>query len=394
MRSSRRPAATAVSAAGSTARPRSSCSTRRPTSTATARSARATSASCGSPASTRRRALNDMTYSRLIQGLKAAGVEVDRKVLADLAVNDAAGLRRARRGRPRRAADRRHRRPRGRAEAAQLPDRHHLDPLTAGPGSTTPDPALGPRGRAPVRRRGPAGGPRGAARRCSSCTPTRTAQDALRRPARRGARARSPPVSRDGPRGDGRDGHAAGRCSASRRCSTSPSRTALAGAPRLVAVLEARQRPGQRRHGHPHRRRRRRRRGRAHRRLDRPAQRQVRAGHRRQPVAPAGRARRRRWPTPSRRCARRACRCSPPRGARRRRPRRPASTRARSPRPTAWLLGNEAAGLSDEALALADRTVRIPIHGRAESLNLATAAAAVCLYASARAHRDRRRVQA
>ena len=33
--------------------------------------------------------LNDMTYSRLMQGLKAAGVEVDRKVLADLAVHDA-----------------------------------------------------------------------------------------------------------------------------------------------------------------------------------------------------------------------------------------------------------------------------------------------------------------
>ena len=31
---------------------------------------------------------NDMTYSRLMQGLKAAGVEVDRKVLADLAVTD------------------------------------------------------------------------------------------------------------------------------------------------------------------------------------------------------------------------------------------------------------------------------------------------------------------
>ena len=54
--------------------------------------------------------------------------------------------------------------------------------------------------------------------------------------------------------------------------------------------------------------------------------------------------------------------------------------------PTAWLLGNEAAGLSAAALALADRTVRIPLRGRAESLNLATAAA-VCLYASARAHR-------
>jgi len=56
--------------------------------------------------------------------------------------------------------------------------------------------------------------------------------------------------------------------------------------------------------------------------------------------------------------------------------------------PTAWLLGAEASGLSEQALALADRTVRIPLRGRAESLNLSTAAA-VCLYASARAHRER-----
>ncbi|GAA3874170.1 50S ribosomal protein L20 [Tessaracoccus defluvii] len=31
-----------------------------------------------------------MTYNRLISGLKNAGVEVDRKILADLAVNDVA----------------------------------------------------------------------------------------------------------------------------------------------------------------------------------------------------------------------------------------------------------------------------------------------------------------
>ena len=36
--------------------------------------------------------LNGMTYNRFIQGLKASGVEVDRKVLADLAVNDAAAF--------------------------------------------------------------------------------------------------------------------------------------------------------------------------------------------------------------------------------------------------------------------------------------------------------------
>ena len=35
---------------------------------------------------------NGMTYNRFIQGLKAAGVEVDRKILADLAVNDPAAF--------------------------------------------------------------------------------------------------------------------------------------------------------------------------------------------------------------------------------------------------------------------------------------------------------------
>jgi len=54
--------------------------------------------------------------------------------------------------------------------------------------------------------------------------------------------------------------------------------------------------------------------------------------------------------------------------------------------PTAWLFGNEAHGLPAGVAAAADHRVRIPIHGRAESLNLATAAA-LCLYASARAQR-------
>jgi TrmH family RNA methyltransferase len=54
--------------------------------------------------------------------------------------------------------------------------------------------------------------------------------------------------------------------------------------------------------------------------------------------------------------------------------------------PTAWLFGNEARGLADEDLALADRAVAVPIYGRAESMNLATAAS-VCLYESAFAHR-------
>jgi TrmH family RNA methyltransferase len=55
-------------------------------------------------------------------------------------------------------------------------------------------------------------------------------------------------------------------------------------------------------------------------------------------------------------------------------------------RPTAWLFGNEARGLSDETLAVADRAVKVPIYGHAESMNLATAAS-VCLYESAFAQR-------
>jgi TrmH family RNA methyltransferase len=53
--------------------------------------------------------------------------------------------------------------------------------------------------------------------------------------------------------------------------------------------------------------------------------------------------------------------------------------------PTAWLFGNEAWGLPDDVAALADHRVRIPIRGRAESLNLSTAAA-LCLFESARHH--------
>lgn len=54
--------------------------------------------------------------------------------------------------------------------------------------------------------------------------------------------------------------------------------------------------------------------------------------------------------------------------------------------PTMWVLGNEAWGLPDDVLTLVDHAVAVPIYGKAESLNLATAAA-VLLYASARAQR-------
>lgn len=55
-------------------------------------------------------------------------------------------------------------------------------------------------------------------------------------------------------------------------------------------------------------------------------------------------------------------------------------------RRTAWVFGNEAWGITPGDATLCDRVVAVPIYGLAESLNVATAAA-VCLYATARAQR-------
>jgi TrmH family RNA methyltransferase len=49
--------------------------------------------------------------------------------------------------------------------------------------------------------------------------------------------------------------------------------------------------------------------------------------------------------------------------------------------PTAWLFGSEAHGLPEEVKSAADESLRVPIYGKAESLNLATAAT-ICLYAT------------
>lgn len=57
-------------------------------------------------------------------------------------------------------------------------------------------------------------------------------------------------------------------------------------------------------------------------------------------------------------------------------------------RPTLWVLGNETWGLPAGHADLMDALVRVPIYGRAESLNLSTAAA-VLLYATATAQRRR-----
>ena len=54
--------------------------------------------------------------------------------------------------------------------------------------------------------------------------------------------------------------------------------------------------------------------------------------------------------------------------------------------PHAWVMGNEAWGLESDTRQACDAVVRVPIYGKAESLNLAMAAT-VCLYASAAVQR-------
>ena len=159
-----------------------------------------------------------------------------------------------------------------------------------------------------------------------------------------------------------------------------PRRAALADAA-PGRDLRRRARPRQRRHRDPHRRRGGRRRRRAGRQLRRRLQPQDGPGQRRQPLPPAPGGRARRGLALSRRPGR-GPHVLAADGTARSRSTRPATCWAR----TAWLFGNEAWGLPPEVAPLADHRVRIPIHGRAESLNLSTAAA-LCLYASASAHR-------
>ena len=58
--------------------------------------------------------------------------------------------------------------------------------------------------------------------------------------------------------------------------------------------------------------------------------------------------------------------------------------------PHAWVMGNEARGLSEQQEALCDVLVRVPMTGAAESLNLA-AAAAMCLFSSQHVRTHHRR---
>ena len=115
---------------------------------------------------------NDISYSRFVAGLKAAEIEVDRKVLADLAVRDSAAVRRAGHA--------------PHARRSKLPDRRRARSgrATARSGGCVSCCAIrGPRApRRRVRGRGPARGRRRA-------RPRRRARGGVPRPAARSARS-------------------------------------------------------------------------------------------------------------------------------------------------------------------------------------------------------------
>ena len=326
---------------------------------------------------------NGMTYNRFVQGLKAAGVEVDRKVLADLAVTDEAAFAAL-----------------VEVAKANLPAK---ESAANGIGSLTTqvEPPRTERAARVVAARKLL---RRAGRDRAGRFLVEGAQ-AVREALRHGrvrelfvtdaAAARHPELLGAGARVRITD-----RAAASLSDTVTPQGifavcdlldVPLDRALARCAAARRRVRRGgrsrQRGHGRAGRRRGGRRRRRARGRHGRPAQRQGRAGVHRLRVPPPHRARarhrgrarrlprgrahhaRRRRATASSTCTtRRSRRCSPGPSpgysvARRTAYRRPLPERA-------------------------DHRVRVPIHGRAESLNLATAAA-VCLYASVGARRLR-----
>ena len=147
---------------------------------------------------------NDMTYNRFIQGLRLAGVEVDRKVLADLAVTDAAAFAALVEVATRRGRGRGHRRRRAHSRRPPEPPATGSAQLRT-PGS--PRPGGSPDGTAAAR---PGVSLPRARRRCARRWRRRTrsielfataeAVDAPRRPARagRGSRRRDQRAGRRG----------------------------------------------------------------------------------------------------------------------------------------------------------------------------------------------------
>ncbi len=278
---------------------------------------------------------NGMTYNRLIQGLRLAGVEVDRKILADLAVNDAAAfaaiveLARAAvvaegtggaggSGRLTGLRDSMH--------PARGGSVHATDPPGCCCPATAPPP--GPRRGRPLPRRRTPGGPRGLVAHASSNSSAPPTRSTGTRTCAARAHAVVSVVTDDALAALAETVTPQGLVAVCRHLDITLA-DALARRPHSGRRARGDPRSGQRRHRAAHRRRRRRRGGGVRRRRRRPVQRQVRTRLRRQPVPP------RRGPRPAtRRRGRRAARCRAA-GAGRRRLRR-AATWTTSPTTGRW----------------------------------------------------------
>ena len=309
---------------------------------------------------------NGMTYNRFVQGLKAAGVEVDRKVLADIAVTDEAAFAAL-----------------VEVAKANLPAK---ESAANGVGSLTTqvEPPRTERSARVVAARKllrRAGRDRAGRFLVEGAQAVREAQRhgrvrevfvteaaAARHPD--AARPRRP--RRGSPTGPRRASPTPSRrraSSPSATCSTCRSRAPSRVRRRLVAVLRRGGRSRQRGHGRAGRRRGGRRRRGARGRHRRPAQRQGRAGVHRQRCSTS----------PSRASATpRAALGALPRG-RARHARRRRARRARPARPGGRTGARRARRLdirwrgarrAGDRCRRADHRVRVPIHGRAESLNL------------------------
>ena len=301
-----------------------------------------------------------MTYNRFIQGLGLAGVEVDRKVLADLAVNDIAAFNAlvevAKAALPEDVnAPRVTTRPR---PPPDLPARASDVRVDPGQGGTQAQPSFGANRAAAVPRRRPEG------RRGAPSRRPAASSRSSRRPRPRSGTPRWPTPARADVAWALVDERALASLSDSVTPAGVVARLPLPGpaargparrAPAARRRLRRRARPGQRRDGHPLRRRCRRRPGRARRDLGRPPQPQDRPGQRRQPVPPPARGRARRRRRGLRAPARRASRVLATAGDG-----EVSLYDAPVDVPTAWLFGNEAHGLPDDLAALADHRVVDP----------------------------------
>ncbi len=334
-----------------------------------------------------------MTYNRFIQGLKAAAVEVDRKVLADLAVTDPDAFRGAGRRGPRGAAGRPRSGCSGGLRGAAL-SRPVLggSQRQGGGGPQAAAPQRAPRAGL-VLLEGPsavsAAIAAGGVRELFATRAAADRQDALLQRLPRCERpftwCRTRLLQRCRRRLPHRAASPSSTCRG--RAGRGPRRPTGPGGP------PDRGRPcrgagsGQRRHGHPHRGRGRRGLRRLRRRQRRSVVRQVRARVGGQRAPPSRRRRGELGGDAFGGLHAAGCTIVAADGHAAVDLHQPEAREALAG-DHAWVFGNEAHGLSGLLLASADIALKVPVYGRAESLNLA-AAAAVCIYESARAARWR-----